>query len=235
LSRLSVERPVGRLSPALEYSVSADRHLLGSDRRAMESGWVDIFQSNRGAIRQRLHAQVRQGWTRQQLVVHYEFTRERDNTDGPFSFLEQSGNLAAEWGRSAGVSPHMMTVIGTLTLPAAISLNVVESWRSGAPFNVTTARDAAGNGLVLDRGGRARNSGDGPQFNALSLYAHRRIDLSRIFKTHHVPAVNLSVQVDNLLNSRNDLGVGSIIGSTTFGKPLATYPGRSVRVLWSVE
>jgi hypothetical protein len=114
-------------------------------------------------------------------------------------------------------------------------LNLVESWRSGAPFNVTTAFDAAGSGLVLDRGGRARNSGDGPSFNALSLYAHRRVDLSHIFKTRRVPAVHVSVQADNVFNNRNDLVVGSIIGSTTFGRPLATYPGRSVRMLWSVE
>jgi hypothetical protein len=235
LWRLSVERPVGRLSPALEYSVAADRHLLGSDRRPVEAGWVDVFQSNRSAMRQRLHAQLRHAWKRQQLVVDYEFTHARDNTDGPFSFLEQPGNLTAEWGRSAGMSPHTVTVMGTLTLPAAISVNLVESWRSSAPFNITTALDTAGKGLALDRGGRERNSGDGPQFNSLSLYAHRRMDLSNIFKTRHVPAINLSVQVDNLLNERNDLAVGSIIGSTTFGKPLATYPGRSVRVLWSVE
>jgi hypothetical protein len=235
LWRLSVERPVGRLSPALEYSVAADRHLLGSDRRPVEAGWADVFQSDRSAMRQRLHAQLRHAWKRQQLVVDYEFTHARDNTDGPFSFLEQPGNLTAEWGRSAGMSPHTVTVMGTLTLPAAISVNLVESWRSSAPFNITTALDTAGKGLALDRGGRERNSGDGPQFNSLSLYAHRRMDLSNIFKTRHIPAINLSVQVDNLLNERNDLAVGSIIGSTTFRKPLATYPGRSVRVLWSIE
>jgi hypothetical protein len=236
LWRLSVERPIGRLSPALEYSVADERHLLGSDRRpVVEAGWVDEFQSNRSAMRQRLHAQLRQAWKRQQLVVDYEFTHARDNTDGPFSFLEQPGNLAAEWGRSAGMSPHTVTVMGALTLPAAISVNLVESWRSSAPFNITTALDTAGKGLTLDRGGRQRNSGDGPRFNSLSIYAHRRMELSSIFKTPHVPAINLSVQVDNLLNTKNYLAVGSIIGSTTFGKPLATYPGRSVRVLWSVE
>lgn len=109
----------------------------------MESGLVDVFESNRRAMRQRLHAQVRHAWKRHQLVVDYEFTRSRDNTDGPFSFLEQPGNLAAEWARSAGVSPHNFTVMSTVTLPAAISLNVVDTWRSRAPFNITTALDTA--------------------------------------------------------------------------------------------
>ena len=104
----------------------------------------------------------------------------RGHTDGPYSFPEQPGNIAAEWSRSAGAPPHSVTIMATLALPAAISLNVVENWRSSAPFNITTGRDiaGAGNGLFVDRGGRARNSGDGPRFHSVSLYATRRIALS---------------------------------------------------------
>jgi hypothetical protein len=235
LWRISVERPVGSLIPALEYSFADDRHLLGSDRRPAEAGWVDVFESNRRATRQRLHAQVRHAWTRQQIVVDYEFTRSRDNTDGPFSFAEQPGNLTAEWARSAGVSPHTVTVMSTVALPAAISLNVVDIWRSSAPFNVTAAFDTTANGLVLDRGGRARNGADGPHFHSLSLYAHGRIAWPDIFKAPRGTGIHVGVQADNLLNNRNYLAIGSIAGSATFGKPLAASPGRSLRVLLSLN
>lgn len=235
LWRVSVQRPAGSLIPALEYSFADDRHLLGSDRRPAEAGWVDIFESNRSATRQRLHAQVRHAWKRQQAVVNYEFTRSRDNTDGPFSFAEQPGNLAAEWARSAGVSPHNVTVMSTVALPGAISLNVVDTWRSSAPFNVTTAFDTTGNGLVLDRGGRARNGADGPHFHSLSLYAHGRIAWPDIFKARRGTGIHVGVQADNLLNNRNYLAIGSIAGSATFGKPLAAHPGRSIRVLLSIN
>ena len=235
LWRVSVERPVGSLIPALEYSFAGDRHLLGSDRHPAEAGWADVFESNRRATRQRLHAQVRHTWKRHQTVVDYEFTRARDNTDGPFSFAEQPGHLTAEWARSAGVSPHSVTVMSTVALPAAISLNVVDTWRGSAPFNVTTAFDTTGNGLVLDRGGRARNSADGPHFHSLSLYAHVRMAWPDIFKAPRGTGIHVGVQADNLLNNRNYLAIGSIAGSATFGKPLAAYPGRSIRVLLSIN
>jgi hypothetical protein len=128
-----------------------------------------------------------------------------------------------------------VTVMSTVALPAAISVNIVDTWRSSAPFNVTTGFDTAGNGLVLDRAGRARNSADGPHFHLLSLYAHGRIAWPDIFKAPRGTGIHVGVQADNLLNNRNYLGIGSIAGSATFGKPLAAYPGRSIRVLLSIN
>ena len=233
--RLSAERSIGTVTSALEYSASDERKLLGSDRLPSGPEWVDVFASDRRAMRQRLHAYSRYPARGQQFVVDYEWTRARDNTDGPYSFPEEPGNIAAEWSRSAGAPPHSVTIMAALALPAAISLNVVENWRSSAPLNMTTGRDIAGNGLFVDRGGRARNSGDGPRFHSVSLYVHRRIALSDFVKAARGPGINISVQADNILNNRNVLSIGSIVGSTTFGQPLATYPGRSVRVLFSVN
>lgn len=233
--RISAERPFGALTPALEYSMSDERHLLGSDRLRSDAGWTDVFASDRGAVRHRLHAYTRYAWKGQQFVADYEWARARDNTDGAFSFPERSGNIAAEWARSAGVSPHSVTVMSTLSLPMAISVTIVDNWRSGSPYNITTGRDVVGNGLFLDRGGRGRNSGNGPRFHSVSLYAHRRIELSDVLESLRGVGFNISVQADNILNNTNVLGVGSIDGATTFGQPLAAYPGRSVRVLFGVN
>ena len=233
--RLSAERALHGVRTALEYSVADDHRLSGSERRLADSGWVDVFESNRSATRRRVHANARRTWDRRQLAIDYEYTFARDNTDGPFSFLEEPGNLAAEWAPSSGVPPHNFTVMTMLELPAAISVNMVDVWRSGAPFNITTALDSHGNGVVVDRGGRARNSGDGPRFHSLSLYVHRRVEWPDFLKVPQGSGVHLSVQVDNILNARNYFAVGSIAGSTTFGMPLAAYPGRSIRVMFSVD
>ncbi len=233
--RLSAERALHGVRTALDDSVADDRRLSGSERRLADSGWVDVFESNRSATRRRVHANARRTWDRRQLAIDYEYTFARDNTDGPFSFPEEPGNLAAEWAPSSGVPPHNFTVMTMLELPAAISVNMVDVWRSGAPFNITTALDSHGNGLVVDRGGRARNSGDGPRFHSLSLYVHRRVEWPDFLKVPQESGVHLSVQVDNILNTRNYFAVGSIAGSTTFGMPLAAYPGRSIRVMFSVD
>ena len=152
---------------------------------------------------------------------------------GDTSFPEQAGNLAAEWARSTGFATHNVSVVGSMTLPGAVSLNLSETWNSGSPYNIATGRDAAGNGLYVDRGGRPRNSGDGPGYNLLSLYAFRRVALPRA-----VPGrlhLNLGVQADNLLDNQNDISVGSIAGSASFGRPLAAFPGRSAKVFVNVE
>ena len=233
--RVSAERSIGAVTSALEYSVSDERKLLGSDRLPSGLEWVDVFASDRRAIRRRVHAYSRYSAKGQQLVVEYEWMHARDNTDGPFSFPARAGDIAAEWARSAGVSPHSVTMMGALALPAEISLNVTWNWRSRAPFNITTGRDAAGSGLFLDRGGLPRNSGDAPGFRTMSLYAHRRITWPRAWAPLRGIGLNISVQADNILNDANYLSVGSVAGSATFGRPLAAYPGRSMRVLFSVS
>jgi hypothetical protein len=115
-----------------------------------------------------------------------------------------------------------------------LSVNVSDAWNGGAPYNITTALDAAGNGLYVDRGGRARNSGDGPGYNLLSLYAYRRVSLPNAVVRGHLH-LNLGLQADNILDNRNYISVGSIAGSPSFGRPMAAFPGRSLRVYVNVD
>jgi hypothetical protein len=235
MERISVERRLGNLTSAVEYTWTEDA-LLGSRRLAVGAGWADVVESNRAARGRRLHLRAAYTWKRQQLVANYEWTRARDNSDGPFSFLERADDIAAEFVRSAGVSPRNFTAAGTFRLPAAVSLTISDTWRNSAPFDITTGSDVLRTGLTVDRGGRARNSGTGPGYHSVAAYGYRRIPLPKIpgrpVRRHYL---DLGVQADNILDRRNYISVGSVAGSSTFGRPLAAFPGRSVRLFLSVD
>jgi hypothetical protein len=128
-------------------------------------------------------------------------------------------------------------VVGRFRLPGAVSLTVVEAWHSSTPYNITTGTDPAGLvGLYTFRGGRRRNSGNGPGFNSLSLYASRRISLPLPGKpTGKRIHANVRLRVENLLDNRNYLVVGGVAGSPLLGVPLAARPGRALRVSVSFD
>ena len=233
MHRLAIERRVGRLTPALELSWGRETHRLGSDRRRDDDGWIDVLQSNRASRRQRVLAVLRYTQGSQHLAASYLWTHARDN-GGPGSFTPTGLPLAGEWAPSAGIAPHTVTLLGTLSLPGGVSLNVNEMWSSGAPFNITTGVDRDGNGLFVDRGGRRRNSGRGPALQSVSLYGYKRLRLPATIGGHRLHA-SLGVQAANLLNTRNVTSIGSVAGSGTLGRALSALPGRSVRTFISID
>jgi hypothetical protein len=234
--RASIEHPLGSLTPGMEYTWTTTTHLPGSRRLADPEGLVDVLESNRFARRHQLHFRLQAEARGQRMSAHYQWTRSRDDTDGPFSFPESQDDLAAEAARSAGVAPHELSVVGSFKLPAGVSLTVVETWHSSAPYNVTSGTDPAGIGLYSFRGGRPRNSGNLPRFNSVSLYCSRRIALSLPgSRSRQKPYANVGLQLENLLNDRNYLVVGSVAGSPLFGVPLVGLPGRSLRVTISLD
>jgi hypothetical protein len=234
--RASVERPWGSVTPGIEYTWTRATHRLGSRRLTVLDGLVDTLESNRSARRHQLHASL-QGETKgQRIGVHYQWTRAHDDGDGPFSFPEVQGDLAAEEARSAGIAPHELSVVASLHLPGDVSVTVIDTWHSSTPFDVTSGADPAGLGLFNARGRRGRNSGNGPGYHATSLYASRRVPLpgagGRSGQRAHA---NVSLHVENLLNDRNYLALGSVAGSPLFGAPLVALPGRSVRLSVSFD
>ena len=235
MERVLIHRSFGQFIPSLEYTWTQGRKLLGSERLADSIDWVDIVESNRAQSRHRLHLQLQHTWKTYRAAVHYEWVHARDNTDGPFSFPEQPGNLAAEWARSAGVPSHSVNAAGSFRLPGAISVNLTDTWHGSTPYNITSAVDRLGNGLRGSRQGRSRNSGNGPRFNSLSLYGSRHIPIKVPGRANPLSRINVGVQADNLLGNRNYWSLGSIVGSATFGRPLGALPGRSVRVLLNVD
>jgi len=233
LHRVAIERRVGRLTPALELAWARETRRLGSDRLRDEDGWIDVLQSNRASSRQRVLAVLRYTRGSQHLSGSYLWTHARDN-GGSGAYTPGGLPLAGEWAPSAGVAPHTITLLGTLRLPGAVSLNVNEMWSSGAPFNITTGLDRDGNGLFVDRGGRRRNSGRGSPMQSLSLYGYKRLRLPATVGGHRLHA-NIGVQAANLLNTRNVTSFGSVAGAATLGRALAALPGRSVRTFISID
>jgi hypothetical protein len=230
MEKFSVERKIRQFTMNVEYTATHDRHLLGSRRLGDGSGWLDLLESNRSADRQRLHSQLRYKWHGHSSAVHYNWVRSRDDTDGPFSFPAFQDDIRADWARSAGIAPRSVTVTDSFRLPGAVSVTLTDNLRSSAPFNITTGLDPANDGLYTDRGGLPRNSGNGPNYNSLELYASKRIALPSLRpKTHQKLYVNLGAQGDNLLGNKNFTGFGSVIGSPTFDRPMGTFPGRSIR------
>lgn len=229
--KASLERTFGWVSSGIEYSRSQERHLLGSRRLPVADGWLDLLESNRSSNRQRLHAQLRYRRKDQTFAVHYEWSRHRDDTNGAFSFPVHQNNIRAEWSRSAGVSPHTVIFNNTFQLRRGIFLSLTDTWRSSPPYDINTGIDAASNGLFNDRGGRRRNSGNGPTYNSLGFHSSKRFPLPAVAgrlrsKVH----LNLGIQGENLLGNTNYIGYGSVAGSPNFGAPLGTLPGRSIRV-----
>jgi hypothetical protein len=127
-------------------------------------------------------------------------------------------------------------VVGNFSFPAESTVTVVARWRSSAPYDVTSGADVSGNGLYNDRAGRPRNSGDGPAYQSISVYGHRRMALPKILsfrgKRSHV---NVSIRADNVLDRPNFASYGSVVGSPLFGRPLAAAPGRSFSVGFTLD
>jgi hypothetical protein len=236
MAKASVEHPFGYLVPGLEYTWTEGIDLLGSQRFVSAKGWIDVLGSDRSMIRHQLHASSRLTWKNQSFVLHYQWIHSRDNTDGAFSFPAKQNDLRSEWARSSGVSPHNVTLVIGSRIYGGIFLNLVDSWRSSAPYDVTTGLDPSHNGLFDDRGGSPRNSGNGPEFNSLAVYGYKRLPLPRFLRiSRQKTYLAVGIQVENLLNRRNYSDVGSVLGSTTFGQPLTAMSGRSFRLSSNID
>lgn len=228
----SVERTIGNCSAGVEYTWVNGTHLLGSRRVASTSGWTDLLESNRRLRKHEIHLRAQYRWKGQDLIGNYEWVHSRDNTDGPFSFPEFQNDLRAEWAPSTGVPAHNASVVGNFRLPDAIVLTVLGSWHSSTPYTILTGKDVNGDGLFNDRGGLPRNSGHGPVYRSVSLYAYRHLSLGKYLNMKNSSfGTDIGIQIENVLGDRNYMTLNPVSSSPMFGKPLAAFPSRSVR-LW---
>jgi len=241
MTRVAIERPFGRFVPGVEATWTQDRRLFGVSRAldvaapadGQRPDFVDTFESNRRGDRLRLHAQARYRVKRNMFAAHYEWVDAHNHGDGPFAYATDPRNLDFDWARAAA-APHNLTATASIALPQAVSLTLTDTWNSGVPYTITSGLDPAGTGLFTDRAGLPRNAGDGPSFHSLSMYAHRQIGLPRTI-AHGLIHLNVAVQADNILGRRNYISIGSVLQSSSYGRPLAAMPGRSVRVLLNLN
>jgi len=251
-------RAFGPLTARIEHVWWRGRHLAGSRRLPASTGtgtwaadaagfgtwdpgsagfstaWIDWLESNRSIDSHELRAHVEAGGAERNVSLTYGWIHSTDDTDGPFSFPAGQNDLSAERTRSAGTPIHTVDVAGSAALPGGVRATLIATLRGSSPYNVVTGLDAEGNGLQTDRGGRLRNSGDGPTYRCVSVYLHRRVDLSAIFGSRLKVPLDTGAQIDNLLGTRNWTVLGDVIGSPLFGRPEGALPGRTFRIWFTV-
>ena len=99
------------------------------------------------------------------VFAFYTLGRARGDTDGAFTFPDNTYNLEGEWGRNRFDVRHRMFAAGSITLPWRVSLSPFMVLSSGGPFNIVTGRDLYGdNQLNIHRPGIATGPGPGVIF-----------------------------------------------------------------------
>jgi hypothetical protein len=225
----------GPVTAGVEHVWWHGRHLLGARRvRAAGAGWTDWLESNRRSDSHELRARVEAGGPRRSIAVTYGWTRARDDTDGPFSFPARQNDLQAEWARSARAAAHNVDVAASATFPGGVRATAIATLRGASPYDIVSGLDGEGNGLQTDRAGLARNSGNGPTYRTVSVFLHRRFNLSAILGPRLNLPIDAGAQFDNALGTRNWTAFGNVLGSPLFGRPEGALPGRSLRVWFAV-
>jgi hypothetical protein len=227
----SIERQIGPVTSAVQYTWTDRSHLSGSRRLPSGDRWIDVVESNRALQKHQVHALLRVGTESRNVLAHYVWTRSHDNTSGPFSYAERMDDLEQEWARSAGIPPDSVILVGSLGAIGGVAITVVAALNGAVPYDITTKSDSDLNGLFNERGGRARNAGDGPDFRSIDLHASRTVSIpGRYIGLRDSLKLTAGLQAENLLGRSNYAAVDSIAGARLFGAPLAGLSDRSVRI-----
>jgi hypothetical protein len=235
ITKASLERKFGAMVVGAEVTVSRDRHLLGSVRLNDALGWMNILESNRSADQTRLHLQVSRNWKRLSLRASYEKIRAYDNTDGPFSFPLIQNDLHDEWAPSANIPRDIVSGVANWRLPGQVTATFLTKWHGPAPYNITTGLDTQQDLLFNGRGGRPRNSGNGPAYSSVDLFLYRRFALPSLITHGHKTFLDVGLRALDLLGTTNYVSFDPVIGSPGFGRPVSAYPGRSFRIWMNVD
>jgi len=190
------------------------------------------------------------------FFLGYLWQSARNETNGALSLPANENDVAAEWGRAANAAEHRVFGLLNVNPTKRISFGALIQAQSGNPFDITTGRDDNGDTLFTDRPkGVTRNTGVAPsRINvdlrlgwAKSFGAPRTLRpgegmrVVRIGGGDGVPdtgnpgdpqryRVSFFVQAFNALNRTNPIAVGTIAGSSLFGQPIVTDPGRRIEL-----
>ena len=85
------------------------------------------------------------------IFGNYAFGGAKSDSDGPNTFPAYSYDLGAEYGRAQLDIRHRLVIGGNFEAPLGLSLSPFVTFRSGAPFNITTGTDLNGDTLFTDR------------------------------------------------------------------------------------
>jgi len=117
---------------------------------------------SRGKALSAFYNYVRMDKKRLFLMVNYTWSKSDTNTTGAFSLPANGETLASEWGPSGGDVRHRLSGSINLAPVTNVTLSVNARVQTGMPYNITTGRDANGDGVFNDRpAGVSRNAARG--------------------------------------------------------------------------
>ncbi len=85
------------------------------------------------------------------IFGNYAFGNAKSDSDGAGSFPANQYDLSGEYGSAALDVRHRFVLGGNVTAPLGIRLSPFITYRSGAPFNITSGTDANGDTIFNDR------------------------------------------------------------------------------------
>ncbi|MGD9588128.1 MAG: carboxypeptidase regulatory-like domain-containing protein [Pyrinomonadaceae bacterium] len=85
------------------------------------------------------------------IFSNYAFGKARSDSDGAATFPAYSYDLTGEYGDASLDIRHRFALGGNFQVPLGFSLSPFITYRSGAPFNITTGIDSNGDSLFTER------------------------------------------------------------------------------------
>jgi carboxypeptidase family protein/TonB-dependent receptor-like protein len=159
-----------KTSLSVTYVSAQTRHLLRSRNIHAPAGGVrpfpntgNIFQyESTGQFNQnQLILNLRSNLSESvSLFSNYAFGGAKSDTDSPGTFPANSYDLVGEYGRAALDIRHRFVIGGNLTAPFGFSFGPFITFRTGAPFNITTGTDQNGDTLFTERPAFATNASE---------------------------------------------------------------------------
>lgn len=156
---------------------------------------------------------------RYSLNVAYTLAENKNNTDSHRGFVTDSRNPEIDFGSSLNDVRHTLNLATTVEGPWGVKLGLGGTYRSGAPYNITTGLDNNGDGNPNDRPpGVKRNSGRAPEVWTVNLR------LAKVFSVKGVE-LELIAETFNLFDETNETGfIGNML-SPSFGQPTGVLGG----------
>jgi len=85
------------------------------------------------------------------IFANYSLGKTKSDSDGAGTFPADSYDLSGEYGDALLDIRHRFVIGGSFSAPLGIRLNPFITFRSGAPFNITTGTDSNGDTLFTER------------------------------------------------------------------------------------
>jgi len=191
-------------------------------------------------------------WKRWGFFSGYTFTKNENNSDGPFS-TPATGSLAADWGPAGGVNRHRAQAGFTSAALRNFFWQLDGSYMTGAPYTLQTGFDDNGDLIFNDRpAGVGRNTLWMPAQFALNLGAGYswtfgpKIIIPAGPMIYGTPAgvsvttiapppqgrfrINLNVFITNITNHKNFAGYTGVMTSPLFERPTTAINPRRVNI-----